>query len=251
MVPNSRRMRLTRELVDSVARVEMSSALPFAVPTDADYEETVRMLVADAPSPDEIWLFAYGSLIWKPACDHVEQRIGVARGWHRAFCLGWDRWFRGCDARPGLMLSLDRGGQCKGVAYRLPPDAVEANLHKLLRREMRAKTAAHVPRWLTVRTDAGPRRAIAFVINRKGERYVRGLSLEEIADALAVAAGPVGSMAEYLHSTVHHLEELGIHDSHLWHLQELVGQRIEAAAAAHRLASAASASETQAADLDC
>ena len=93
---------------------------------------------------------------------------------------------------------------------------------------MRAKTAAHVPRWLTVHTDERPRRAIAFVINRKGGRYVGGLSPEKIADALAVAAGPVGSMAEYLYSTVHHLEELGIHDARLWRLQELVAERMRA-----------------------
>lgn len=250
MVPNPRRMRLTRELVDRVARVEVSPPLPFAAPSDADYEEAVRGIVAAAPSADEVWLFAYGSLIWKPACDFVEQRVGIARGWHRAFCLGWDRWFRGCDERPGLMLSLDRGGQCKGVAYRLPPDAVEANLGKLLRREMRAKPAAHSPRWVTVHTDGAPLRAIAFVINRKGGRYVRGLSLEEIAAALAVAAGPVGSMAEYLYSTVHHLEALGIHDTRLWRLQELVSERIEAAAAVDRLVPATGASGTQLSNLD-
>jgi cation transport protein ChaC len=143
------------------------------------------------------------------------------------------------------MLSLDRGGQCEGVAYRLPPDAVEANLGRLLRREMRAKTAAHSPRWVTVHTDDAPLHAIAFVINRKGGRYVGGLSLEETADALAVAAGPVGSMAEYLYSTVHHLEALGIHDKRLWRLQELVGERIEAAAAVDRLVTATGAPGTQ------
>jgi len=220
-------MRLTRELVDRVIRVEVAPPLPFPALSDAEYDEAVRALIADAPAPDEVWLFAYGSLIWKPACDVVEQRIGTARGWHRRFCLGWDRWFRGCDERPGLMLSLDRGGQCKGVAYRLPPDAVEANLGRLLRREMRVKTRAHAPRWLTIRAEDGPLRAIAFVIDREGGRYVPGLSLEETADALAVAAGPMGSMAEYLHSTVHHLEELGIHDKQLWRLQEMVGQRLE------------------------
>jgi cation transport protein ChaC len=88
-------MRLTRELVDRVAAVNVASPLPFVAPSDADYEEAVRAIVAAAPSADEVWLFAYGSLIWKPACDVVEQRVGVARGWHRAFCLGWDRWFRG------------------------------------------------------------------------------------------------------------------------------------------------------------
>jgi cation transport protein ChaC len=243
-------MRLTRDLVERVARVEVCPPLPFTVPSDADSDEAIRSIVAAAPSADEIWLFAYGSLIWKPACDFVDQRIGIARGWHRAFCLGWDRWFRGCDERPGLMLSLDHGGQCKGVAYRLPPDAVEANLARLLRREMRAKPAAHSPRWVTIHTNDAPLRAITFAINRNGGRYVRGLSLEEIADALAVAAGPVGSMAEYLYSTVHHLEDLGIHDKQLWRLQELVGQRIEATAAVDRLVPATGAGGMRPSDLD-
>src|SRR5215472_13752677 len=113
MAPNPRRMRLTPELVDRVARVDGSPSPPFTAPSDADYEETVRAILASAPSADEVWVFAYGSLIWKPACDFVQQRIGVARGWHRSFCLGWDRWFRGSDRQPGLMLSLDHGGQCK------------------------------------------------------------------------------------------------------------------------------------------
>ena len=72
-----------------------------------------------------MWFFAYGSLIWKPACAFVEIRTGVVRGWHRAFCLGWNTRFRGSEAFPGLMLALDNGGACKGVAYRLPPDAID------------------------------------------------------------------------------------------------------------------------------
>jgi cation transport protein ChaC len=82
---------------------------------------------------------------------------------------------------------------------------------------------------VTVETTNGKLRAIAFVINRQGGRYVGGLSLDEIADALAVAAGPVGTMADYLYSTVSHLEDLGLHDRQLWRLQEMVAERIEAA----------------------
>jgi glutathione-specific gamma-glutamylcyclotransferase len=231
--PNSRRMRLTPELVARVAPyVGAPRPLPGTPPSDADYDAAVREILAYAPSREAVWLFAFGSLIWNPACDFVERRVGIAPGWHRSFCLGWDRWYRGSDKHPGLMLSLDRGGQCEGAVYRLPPAAVETNLETLLRREIRTKPSGHLWRWVSVRTAVGRLRAIAFVINRDGGRYVGRLSLPEIADALAVAAGPWGSMAEYLYSTVHHLEELGIHDRRLWSLQELVGDRIGAATAA-------------------
>jgi glutathione-specific gamma-glutamylcyclotransferase len=235
MASNPRRMRLTTELVARIAPyVGDSHPLPGTPPSDADHDKAIREILATAPSREAIWLFAYGSLIWNPACDFVERRVGIAPGWHRSFCLGWDRWFRGSDKHPGLMLSLDCGGQCKGAVYRLPPDAVEINLGRLFRREIRTTSSAHLPRWVNVQTAAGQVRAITFVINRKGGRYVGGLSLDEIADALAVAVGPWGSMAEYLYSTVHHLEELGIHDRQLWLLQELVGERIDAATAVAR-----------------
>ena len=186
-------------------------------------------LLAAVPTTGEIWVFAYGSLIWKPACDIVEQRIALAHGWHRAFCLGWDRCFRGTKDRPGLMLALDRGGACKGVAQRLPPDAIRVNLEKLLRREVLTKPSPFPPRWVTVQTEAGPLRAITFTMDRKSDAYVGGLSAEQVADVLAVAVGRWGSMAEYLYNTVRHLEALGIADRYLWRLQELVAERIEAA----------------------
>lgn len=224
-------MRLTPELVARVTGCVTGDPGPpsgIGTPDEADYDAAVRAILAARPAGADVWVFAFGSLIWKPGCDFVERRIAIARGWHRSFCLGWDRRFRGSDGRPGLMLSLDRGGQCRGVVYRLPPGAVETNLGRLLRREIRTKPSAHSPRWINVRTSEGSLRAIAFIVNRGSDRYVCGLSTGQIADALATAAGPWGSMAEYLHSTVEHLEELGIRDRHLWLLQELVADRIEA-----------------------
>ena len=225
-------MRLTHELVSRVAR---PVADPGPVPdlvyaADADYEAAARALLAAGPANGEVWVFAYGSLIWKPACDIVEQRIATVRGWHRSFCLGWDRRFRGSDERPGLMLALDRGGTCTGVVQRLPTDAVAGNLGKLLRREMVTIPTPFPPRWVSVRTATGPLRAITFAIDRKSAAYVSRLSTEEIADVLASAVGHWGSMAEYLHNTVRHLEALGIDDRLLWRLQELVAERIEAMA---------------------
>jgi glutathione-specific gamma-glutamylcyclotransferase len=228
-------MRLTPELVALVAHGVVRPPEEFVPPpgwrlaTEAEQKATVAEVLADGPGGADIWFFAFGSLIWKPGCDSVEHRTGVVRGWHRSFCLGWDHWFRGRPERPGLMLSLDRGGQVKGIAYRLPPDAIEENMLKLFQRELRFRPMAHVPRWVTVATAVGQVRAVAFVIDRKSERYVTGLSDEEIADALATAAGHGGSMAEYLHNTVRHLEEFGLRDRHLWRLQEMVAERIEAA----------------------
>src|SRR5438128_10171575 len=93
----SRRMRPTRELVSRVARpIEDPGPLPGrAYATDADYEATSRALLAGRPPSGEVWVFAYGSLIWKPACTIVAQQVAVLRGWHRAFCLGWARRYLG------------------------------------------------------------------------------------------------------------------------------------------------------------
>ncbi len=225
-------MRLTPEHVAHVALVVDDPGMPpeVTLASDEDHRATIVEMFS-GPPPKEVWLFAFGSLIWNPAHDFVEQRTGVVHGWHRSFCLGWDRWFRGRPEHPGLMLSLDRGGACKGVAYRLPPDAIEENLLRLFRRELRFRPTAHLARWVKVDTKDGSLRAIAFVIDRKGGRYVAGLTDEQVADALATAVGHRGSMAEYLHNTVRHLEELGLRDRHLWRLQEMVAERIEAAAA--------------------
>lgn len=122
------------------------------------------------------------------------------------------------------MLSLDRGGQSIGLPFRLPVESVAANLGNLLRKE-----PPFPPRWVNVATCQGPLRAIAFVCERKCRLYVGGLTMEEIATRLATAAGYLGSMPDYIHNTVSHLEDLDIHDPHLWRVQDLVAREIEAA----------------------
>ena len=225
MTAPRRRMRLTPELVARVSReVADPGPMPGLVePSDDHVMATRRDIVRQAVSADAVWFFAFGSLIWKPACDFVEQRVALAYGWHRAFCYGWDTRYRGNKAAPGLMLSLDVGGQCRGVAFRVPSDAIESNLDKLIRREPPVP-----PRWLRLRTEAGPIKAFAFAMDRNHPQYVGRISQEAVADALATAVGMWGSMAEYLRNTVENLEALGIHDRQLWRLQEMVAERIEA-----------------------
>ena len=229
-----RKMRLTAAHVARMALKVVPDAEPLGpppplvAPTDEDFREFARDIIAGADDPGQIWVFAYGSLIWKPACEFVELRTGTVRGWHRAFCLGWNTRFRGSEENPGLMLALDRGGACKGALYRLPPGLEAQNVELLCRREMGYKPSPFPPRWVTAMTEQGPVRAFTFCIDRNSGRYVSGLDESRIADALAKAVGGRGSMVEYLFHTVDHLERLGIHDPHLWRLQALVAERLDA-----------------------
>lgn len=226
----TRRMALTPDLVARVHRVVADPGPDPGVVyhTEEDYDAVVRQLLSVHPPGQDLWLFAYGSLIWKPEVAHVEERVGTAHGWHRAFRLRLTRWRASVD-QPGLMMGLDLGGQCRGILYRLAAASVEESLGKLVRREMSAKPPTNVPRWIRVETGAGPVQAIAFVINRKGRVYTGNVSPEETARLLARACGHWGSCAEYLHNTVMHLEERGIHDRNLWRLQALVAEQIKAA----------------------
>jgi cation transport protein ChaC len=224
-------MALTPDHVALVHRmVEDSGPEPGLVyHSEADYDAVVRNMLALRPPGRDAWLFAYGSLIWKPEVEHLEARRGTAHGWHRSFCFRITR-FRATRDRPGLMMALDRGGQCQGILYRLPGGSLEAQLGKLFRREFTVKPPNSTPRWIRVATEEGPLTALAFVMNRQAPAYVGRLAPEEVAAILAGACGHWGSGAEYLHNTVMHLEEHGIHDRNLWRLQQLVAGRIEDAA---------------------
>ncbi len=227
-----RQMRLTQAHVNRVHR-EIADPGPQLLggthmASDAEYAAEVARMLATRPA-GPFWIFGYGSLIWKPATAVAGQRLALARGWHRRFCLGPDRRWRGNPEAPGLMLALDRGGQCRGVAYQLPEPGLAAELDKLIRREMTLMPAAFPWRWIDVATPEGPLRTVTFAMDRKSPRYVADRSAEQLADMLATAVGINGSMAEYLFSTVSKLEELGIHDRNLWRLQALVADRIDAA----------------------
>lgn len=194
--------------------------------TDSDHAELAASLLAGR-DPDNLWVFAIGSLIWNPGFDHVERRTGTAQGWHRAFRLGYDKWFRGSVERPGLMLVLDRGGSCRGVLFRLPPGAGPANLDRLMRREVHLIPHPFPPRWIKVLTDDGPVDTITFAMNRNSPSYVKGLDEDSLVRILATSAGPLGSMAEYLRSTVEQLESMDLRDHTLWRLQERVASYLE------------------------
>lgn len=219
-------MALTPELVARAFRVEpelpdpphLTRAGPDALAALAD-----RMLVDRRGQP--IWVFAYGSLIWKPVFAPAESRRGVATGWHRAFTLRLES-FRATPERPGLMMALASGGRCAGLLMRLPERGRRQALLALLERELPFLEVRSMIRWISVVTDGGPIRALVFWAGDCPPFTVRGLSPEATARQVAQACGHVGSCADYLYQTVAHLEERGIRDRNLWRLQALVAAEI-------------------------
>ena len=228
MTHSNRRMRLTEaHLALLPARIDDPGPMRFdgeGPRPDSYYAATTAALIEAMPPEGEMWLFAFGSLIWNKRFTFDEERPGMVRGWHRDFCLGPDTRYRGNPGAPGYTLSLDRGGQCKGMVYRLPREGLGANIEGLLRKE-----PPFPPRWLTVVTPRGVVRAFSFTHPGKGIGYAGHLADEDVADALARAVGMIGSMAQYVYLTALHLEQLGLCDNRLWRMQEMIAERIELA----------------------
>jgi len=222
------RMTLTPELVARVERLEADPGDAFgsADLSEASCEVWCRRLLSERPADQPLWVFAYGSLIWNPVFAPAEEAAAIVHGWYRAFSLRLTRW-RGTPERPGLMLALDRGGSCRGVAYRIAEPDVQEALRALLLRELSEDPCANLPRWVQVRTAAGEKlSALTFAVDRKADDYAGRLDEETIATTLATAAGHWGSCADYLYRTVQQLESRGIRDRRLWRLQDRVAEII-------------------------
>ena len=193
--------------------------------TDADFDRAATEVLAKLGGAP-IWVFAYGSLIWKPASDIAEQRRGIAFGWHRSFCIEMRSW-RGCPEQPGLMMALRRGGSCTGLAQRPLGEDGHALMVKLLRREIGGPNGYAALRLIDLHTEDGPLRALCFYADPPDVADRPELPVAEVAAILARACGHAGSGAEYLFKTVAALQVIEIHDPHLWQLQHLVANEIK------------------------
>jgi len=180
--------------------------------TDHELDASIASALAAHTHGDDVWVFGYGSLVWNPIFHYVEHRIATLHGFHRRFCL-WSVVGRGTPDRPGLVLGLDRGGCCRGVAYRLAAATARDELRLLWCREM--VTGAYAPRWLRARGDAGGLQALAFVVNREHAGYAGRLSFDTVVRTITAASGLIGSSADYLRHTCEGLARHGIRDDHL------------------------------------
>jgi cation transport protein ChaC len=221
-------MALTAELVARCHRDEPDPGPEDGYPefTEKEYDAAAAALLRERQETGPLWLFAYGSLIWKPDFESVEHRHATVHGWHRAFCLELVRW-RGTPELPGLMMALQSGGRCEGVAYRLPDGDHATQLGRLLRREVDGAHSMRAVHWLTADIGGEQHRALTFWVDTGELDYFVKRPLTDVARILARACGHIGSGAEYLYHTVSKLEELGIRDDDLWLLQEMVADEIK------------------------
>jgi cation transport protein ChaC len=191
--------------------------------SDEQLAASLKAALAAKPKGAGWWVFAYGSLLWNPLFPVADMRPARIGGLHRRFCL-WSLASRGTRERPGLVLGLDRGGVCRGVAMRLPAALAVDELNLLWRREM--VVGSYHPRW--VKVDAGGREIVAltFVVRRDHPQYAGRLPLAAQVEVLASACGAFGSSLDYLERTRVALVAHGIVDPYL----EALATRV----AAHR-----------------
>ena len=185
--------------------------------------ESRRLVIADDADVSDFWVFGYGSLIYNPIIEHSHRAIASIYGYHRRLCL-WTKIGRGSPNCPGLVLSLDRGGSCKGVAFRLNPQNAIAELDLLWRREM--MTMAYRPRLISLHTDIGLKRGLAFVANPARPAYAQPMPFEATVEVVAHAAGFNGPCRDYLYDTVKGMQACGIRDRQLEKLAAAVQQRL-------------------------
>ena len=194
-----------------------------SIATENQLLESRRFVIADDTDVSDFWVFGYGSLIYNPIISYTQRSIASIYGYHRRFCL-WTKIGRGSPNCPGLVLSLDRGGSCKGVAFKLNPQNAVAELDLLWRREM--MTMAYQPRLLCLHTDTGLRRGLAFVANPTRPSFAPRMSFESTVTVVANAVGFNGTCRDYLYDTVKGMKACGIRDHRLEKLTAAVQQRL-------------------------
>ena len=167
----------------------------------------------------EVWVFAYGSLMWDPGFAYLEAAPALLRGYHRAFCI-YSHVYRGTEARPGLVLGLDRGGACRGMAYRIAAAKRAGVLDYLDAREK--VTEVYVRRTVPITVGGLKVKAETYLADREHYQYAGKQTLKDAAALIAQGTGVGGSNRDYLESTVNHLDALGITDGPLHRLHAMV-----------------------------
>ena len=172
-----------------------------------------RNIIPDKGIGEDIYIFAYGSLLWNPTVDYEEECLAKIYGFHRSFCMKTNLG-RGSFKKPGLMLGLDRGGSCRGSALKLKKTEAIKNIDILFRREM--VTGAYKPKLLkTILEDGRKVMSLAFTVDKKHKNYFQNKAIRTKATMISNAHGFLGTCEEYFSNTLQSLSELNIVDSEM------------------------------------
>ena len=178
----------------------------------------------DEHGTGELWVFGYGSLMWRPGFDFLERVPARLRGLHRAFCV-FSYVHRGTPERPGLVLGLDRGGMCRGIAYRVAAKARAKTIAYLRAREQVTSVYLETMRRIELE-DAARRqvRALCYIVDRGHVQYAGRLSLPERVRYVRQGHGRSGPNREYVLDAVRALEALGYRETDLHLLAGRLGE---------------------------
>jgi len=159
---------------------------------------------------NDLWIFGYGSLMWRPGFDFQERHPALLKGYHRSLCI-FSHVHRGTPERPGLVLGLDRGGSCRGVAFRVAGPSKQATIAYLRNREQ--ATAVYVEATLPVILADGRRLlSVGYIVDRKHPQYAGRLPLDELLSLIRQGRGISGNNIDYIRATHEHLLDSGIDD---------------------------------------
>jgi glutathione-specific gamma-glutamylcyclotransferase len=170
------------------------------------------------PPADDLWVFGYGSLMWRPGFEFVEQVPARLIGEHRALCVfSFDH--RGTPEKPGLVLGLDRGGACRGIAFRVATKQRKATVDYLRSREQTTNVYREVTRSVWLENEARQRvSALAYVVDRGHIQYAGRLSLADQLRYVRQGHGRSGNNRDYVLSTVKSIQAQGFRDPQLHQL---------------------------------
>lgn len=204
---------------DFLTHARNSAPAGLRLRSDAEMTRTLEEILTKHEPGTDLHVFGYGSLMWNPGVQHTVSIRARVHGWHRCFCLR-NLIGRGAPETPGVMLALDSGGSCTGVAIRIPAKHVREQLELLWRREM--SWGSYRARWVTAWVDRVPLRAVTFVVDPRHERYLKNLTPREIASLIATGQGRLGTCRSYFDATLQKLAELGIRDRGMEELNKLL-----------------------------
>jgi len=183
---------------------------------------------------EDLWMFAYGSLIWRPDFSFVERLPARLIGAHRALCV-YSFVHRGTPERPGLVLGLDRGGTCRGIAYRVSAAARTSTIAYLRAREQVTSVYRESVRPIWLKGEPERRvPALCYLVDRGHPQYAGRLSLEQQLHHVRQGHGQSGANRDYVTETVAALEELGYRETELHLLAQRLSGMHETSTAAAR-----------------